>query len=515
MSDDRIKRLAREQRTAYLSHKKAPDDRPLRPYPLHKPHRRRRMLGAGVVLALLIVVFGGITIADRIVDPVVPLEGAPDAPGPAWDRRVTLDDTDPAGDGRGMPNAAALWSGGDGTAVLASPAGVAAHDIAEGEEAWSFTPEGGHLCAAAEKAAGDDGGTGVVVVGREEAADEDEGGSGDGTIGPRIVCDTVVALDLESGEERWRFTPSDIGDAEDLGPGAVHIWADGARTVAAWGPFTVGIDAGSGEELWSAPELDLPEEACAFTPSAFSADGQGGAALLGECGSDSTRRLTTVLDTGTGETSRTRALPSASGVVGPHYTLVSADPVAVLSSPGLDLLPEDDEPQDELFTADGDDWRITRTAGESGFGPAKSEWSLDSDTTFATRDGVLYATPGGTGGWARVVALDLATGRTLWDRRLSVRDLHITGFSGDRLLAAAAIEGDEDEGEDAEVTTRLLDLPTDGEGPAQVLAADLPELPSPASSGGPWAVAVGGGYAVGTAPRDPDRDGSVFVVAAH
>ena len=508
MSDDRIKRLAREQRAEYLAREKAPDDRPLRPYPLHKPRSKRGMLGAGVVLALLAVVYGGITAVDRIVDPAVPLEGTPDAPGPTWDHRVLAEETGPAGDGRGMPNAAALWPGGGETAVFASPLGMTAQRVAESDDVWTFSPEGGHLCAATEEAAGDDGGTGVVVVGREEAADED------GADSPRIVCDTVVALDLDSGEERWRLTPSEIDGAEDLRPGAVRLWADGARTVAAWGPLTVGIDTGSGEELWSAPELDVREEACTFAPAGFSADGRGGAALLGGCGRGSRRTLTTVLDTGTGETSRTRALPSASGMLGSRYTLVSADPVAVLFSPGLEpLLSEDDGPQDELFTADGDGdgWTITRPAGEAGFGPAKTEWSLGSGTTLAARDGVLYATPGGAGGWARVVALDLATGRTLWDRRLAVRDLDVIGFSGDRLLAAAAIEGD---GDDAEVTTRLLDLPTDGEGPAQVLATDLPELPAPATSGGPWAVAVGDGYAVGTAPRDPDRDGAVFVVAA-
>lgn len=515
MADDRIKRLARERRAEFLAREEPPDDRPLRPYPLHKPHSKRRMLGAGVVLALLAAVYGGITAVDRIVDPVVPLEGTADAPGPAWDHREAAPGPGPADDGRGAPNASALWSGGE-TAVLATPSGVTALRIAEGEEDWTFTPEGGHLCAAAEEAAGSGGGTGLVVVGHEEGADGDEEGGGDGSGPPRTVCDTVVALDLESGEERWRLTPSQIDGAEDLAPGAAHLWADDDRAIAAWGPLTVGIDTGSGEELWSAPELDVSEGACAFTPSAFSADGQGGAALLGDCGPDSSRVLSAVLDTGTGDTSQIRGLPSASGAAGARYTLVSADPVAVLRTPGLErLLSEDDEgPQGELLTADGadgDGWKSTRPAGESGFGPAKSSWSLaSSDTTSATRDGVLYATPGGLGGWARLVALDLATGRPLWDRRLAVRDLRVIGFSGDRLLAAAATEDD-----DAGVTTRLLELPTDGEGPARVLAADLPEFPAPARSGGPWAVAAGDGYAVGTAPRDPDRDGSAFLVAAH
>ncbi|WP_026128590.1 outer membrane protein assembly factor BamB family protein [Nocardiopsis halophila] len=465
--------------------------------------KRLPFLLVGLALMPGLVYYWGSRNLSVFLDPPISVEGASEAAQPAW--QAPLEDAHaPSTGGSPFGEAFALWPGGGG-AVRADRAGVTAYGAEDGERAWRFD-EGEGLCAAAAGTAGADGDLGLVLV-------EREGGTGD----DGAACGTLVALDLDTGEERWRWSPPDLDGVEGLPPRDVRVRAAGPHALASWGPMLVGLDAADGEVLWAETEVPGPGGDCASHRTRVLPDGGGTAALLGTCasGPDEGAPFTAVLDMETGEVSSAQALPDDLPMdLLASTALVSADPVAVVYSSAASLLLDDedegDAPEDALLVADGEGgWRRIAATGETGVGAVGGEWSLsDAETATTVHDGVLYASPGDWETDERVLAIDLEAGRVLWDRRVEDHDVQVVGADGDRILAVAEYGDGDDE------VVRVMSLPADGEGSARVLADGLPVQPY-RSWGAVRTVEIDGGYAVGSPPIPGGSDDAVPLTAAR
>ncbi|WP_020380446.1 outer membrane protein assembly factor BamB family protein [Nocardiopsis chromatogenes] len=454
--------------------------------------KRLPFLAAGLAASVFASYYWGSQNVTAIFDPPMKTEGESEAAVPVWEAPV--DDVYRPGEATtDFDEVFALWPGGGG-AVRADRAGVTAYGAEDGSASWRFTGGEG-LCAAAEDPAGKDGDLALVIV-------EAEGGTGD----DGSLCDTLVALDLDTGEERWRWEVPELNEAEGLSGRDVHVWADGPRALASWGPLLVGVDAADGETLWAETEIRGPGEDCVSLRNDVMTEG-GSAAVSGSCEtSDGTDvPFAAELDTATGEVSGVRAFPTDMSIdFLSSVTVVSTDPLAVVHSSLSSLLSDGDDESaigSELLIADGEDgWKRIDAEQESGYGAASEEWKLgDPDTALAAHDGVLYATPGNWSADERMVAIDLEAGEILWNRRVDDHAVQVVGADGDGVLAVAEY------GDPGERETRVLRLPLDGEDRAQVLAVGLPEQ-SYSADGIVRAVAIDGGYAVG-APTDPYTDG--------
>ncbi|MDA2806955.1 outer membrane protein assembly factor BamB family protein [Nocardiopsis suaedae] len=467
--------------------------------------KRLPFLAAGLAASVFVSYYWGSQNITAIFDPPMKTEGESTAAVPVWE--APADDVHrPGGATTDFDEVFALWPGGGG-AVRADRAGVTAYGVEDGSASWRFT-EGEGLCAAAQDPAGEDGGLALVIV-------EREGGAGD----DGALCDTLVALDLDTGEERWRWEVPELNEAEGIPGRDVHVWADGPRALAAWGPLLVGVDAADGETLWAETGIEGPGEDCVSHGNDVMTEG-GSAAVAGSCEtSDGTSApFAARLDTATGEVSGVRAFPTDMNIdFLSSVSVVSTDPLAVvhasLSSELSSLLSDgdgDEEPTigSELLIADGEDgWKRIDATQESGYGAASEEWRLgDSETALASHDGVLYASPGNWSADERMVAIDLEAGEILWNRRVDEHAVQVVG-ADDRGVLAVAEYGDSTEEE-----TRVLRLPLDGEGRARVLATGLPEQ-SYNAAGAVHAVEIDGGFAVG-APTDPYDDGPVVPLTA-
>ncbi|WP_026120659.1 outer membrane protein assembly factor BamB family protein [Nocardiopsis potens] len=431
--------------------------------------KRNRALLAVVLLALPFLVY--IAASERLSawsDPPLGISSEEGAVlGPLW---AASPDTAfafrPRG-GRTFPSrfedTVASWPAGD-SVVRADRAGATAYGTADGGTVWRTAPGGAGLCAAAADPA--DGGVGVVVV-------ERDGGDGEDVRG----CDTVLGIDLATGAELWESPlPGPTGAGAEATAGPVIAWSTGPHAVIARGPLLAGFDAGSGEELWSGTE-------CTFARHRPLSRGDGSAAVLGSCGPREEAVFTGVLDTATGEVSERRALPEDAVRSGPGaLTLVAADPVTVHSDPlpaGSEyLLSEGRVPEgDELLVAADGGWTRIDAEGTAGVGSAEEAWRLDPRRSRPTAsDGVLYIETDDPGG-NRVLAFDLERGEVRWNRLVAEDHfVRVAGAGGGRVLAVSRDPGSG--GEDgAPPRTRILALPADGEGPAELVADGLPDVP--------------------------------------
>ncbi|MDA2814309.1 PQQ-binding-like beta-propeller repeat protein [Nocardiopsis sp. RSe5-2] len=461
--------------------------------------KRLPILAGGLAVSVFVSYYWGSQNITAIFDPPMKTEGESTAAVPVWE--APADDVyRPGGSTTDFDEVFALWPGGGG-AVRADRAGVTAYGVEDGSASWRFT-EGEGLCAAAEDPAGEDGGLALVIV-------EREGGSGD----DGALCDTLVALDLDTGEERWRWEVPELNGVEGIPGQDVRVWADGPRALAAWGPLLVGVDAADGGTLWAEAEIHGPGEDCVSYRNDVMTEG-GSAAVAGSCETPdgTTTPFAAVLDTATGEVSGVRAFPTDMSIdFLSSISVVSTDPLAVVHSSLSSLLSGEDEEStigSELLIADGGDgWKRIDATQESGYGAASEEWRLgDSETALATHDGVLYASPGNWSADERMLAIDLEAGEILWNRRVDDHAVQVVGADEDGVLAVAEY------GDRGERETRVLRMPLNGEGRAQVLATGLPEQGFRAN-GVVQAVEIDGGYAVG-APTDPYDTGPVVPLAA-
>lgn len=461
--------------------------------------KRLPYLAGGLVVSVLLSYYWGSQNVTGIFEPPMKTEGESTAAVPVWEAPV--DDVHrPGVSPSDFDEVFALWPGGGG-AVRADRAGVTAYGVEDGSASWRFT-EGEGLCAAAEDPAGEDGGMALVIV-------ETEGGAGDD--GAR--CDTLVALDLDTGAERWRLEIPELNEVEGIPGRRVHVWADGPWALASWGPLLVGVDAADGEALWADTGVQGPGEDCVSHRNHVMSAG-GTAALAGSCESPdgTTTPFAAELDPATGEVSGVRAFPTDMDIdFLSSITVVSTEPVAVVHSSLSSLLSDDDDESaigSEMLIADGDDgWKRIDADQESGFGAASEEWRLgDSDTALAAHDGVLYASPGNWSADERMLAIDLESGEILWNRRIDDHAVQVVGADDQGVLAVAEY------GDLGERETRVLRLPLDGKGRAQVLATGLPQQPYEAE-GAVRAVEIDGGYAVG-APTAPRATGPVVPLTA-
>jgi len=441
-----------------------------------RPFRRKRdwiFLGVAVLMLPVLLYY---LASDRLTawsDPPVPIEGEERAAGLLWEASPKdVFEFDETAAERDFPSrferTGAVWAVGE-TVVRADRAGVTSYAAADGEVLWRTDPGGEGLCTAAGDPAGD--GVGVLVV-------EHEGG--DGTDGRG--CDTVLGIDLSTGERLWeKEVPELAGVRGDDVEMHVRAWSAGGQAVASWGPLLAGFDAAGGEVLWTATELPGPDGRCPTGSHEILPRGDGEAAVLGFCGSGGDRPFTGVLDTATGEMSGQLALPAGEdGAELDVLRLVAADPVVVYGSPGSGLF-GDSRQSDELLVAADDGWNRIAAWGEAGVGAEKREWGLDHrNGRFAVAGGVLYAETSDRRDENRVAAFDLDGGELLWDRRVEDHVVRIAGVDGDRLLAVARTGTDtrtgDDEHEDP-LRTRVLALPASGEGPAELVADGLPDIP--------------------------------------
>src|SRR5690606_2786660 len=438
-----------------------------------RPFRRKRdwiFLGVAVLMLPVLLYY---LASDRLTswsDPSVPIEGEGTAE-PLW--AASAEDTfvfdETVGD-RDYPSrfeeTAAVWPAGD-TVVRADRAGVTSYAAADGEVLWHTDPGGEGLCTAAGDAAA--GGVGVVVV-------EREGGDGTDSRG----CDTVLGIDLSTGERLWKKEIPELAEVRgDNVQVRVRAWSAGGQAVVSWGPLLAGFDAAGGETPWTATELPGPDGTCPAGSHEIMPRGDGEAVLLGFCGSEGERPFTGLLDTATGEVSEQRALPAGAEKDGSDtLRLVAADPVVVYTSP-CSSMSDGSRQNDELLVAADGDWTRIAAWGEAGVGAEKKEWGLDHrDGRFTVVGGVLYAETAGTSE-NRIAAFDLDRGEPLWDRRVEDHFVRVVGADGDRVLAVARTgRGDADEEDNVDPwRTRILALPTDGEGPAELVADDLPAVP--------------------------------------
>ncbi|MFH8369825.1 PQQ-binding-like beta-propeller repeat protein [Streptomyces sp. NPDC018031] len=114
--------------------------------------------------------------------------------------------------------------------LYAGAGSLHALDVATGTARWRFTPSAGALTSFS--AVG--GGTAIAVC-----------------------DDLLVAVDSRTGEERWRFTRP----TPDAGPLSAPVAAQGrVYTAARSRPHLYGLDASTGEHLWTAGLRDVPDE---------------------------------------------------------------------------------------------------------------------------------------------------------------------------------------------------------------------------------------------------------------
>ncbi|MFW5420749.1 PQQ-binding-like beta-propeller repeat protein [Nocardiopsis sp. CNT-189] len=459
--------------------------------------RDRAMLGAAVLILPFLAYF---LVSDRLTawsDPEAGISESGAVLGPLWEASPDTAFAFDSGGGRGFPSrfedTAASWPAGD-TVVRADRAGVTSYAAADGEVRWRFAPDGAGLCTAAAEPA--EGGVGVLVV-------ERDGGDGEDVRG----CDTVLGIDLATGAELWEARVPGLAERGGEAGGRLSAWSAGPRAVVAWGPVLAGFGAGDGEPLWDAAEPPAAGDGCAPAPLRLLPRDDGSAAVLGSCGPGGEAAFTGLLDTATGEVSERLALPEDAARSGlGSLTLVAADPVTVHSDPlaadSEHLLTEGGVPEgDELLVAAGGGWTRTGAEGTAGVGSEEERWEIDlHGGRFTAAGEVLYAETGDAGG-NRVVAFDLERGGVRWNRRVAEDHFaRVAGAGGDRVLAVVRAPGSG--GEDGTPPrTRILALPAGGEGPAELVADGLPDVPWLEST--PVRLHKSGGrYVVGPAP-DP------------
>ncbi|MDA2810471.1 PQQ-binding-like beta-propeller repeat protein [Nocardiopsis sp. RSe5-2] len=248
----------------------------------------------GIAAGVVTLAAGGVVLvgAQPETAPSIEVTGEEEALTVAWEAPAD-DDPNPAYSR--FDGWAALWPRA-GAVVHADQRGVAAYTPDEGELLWEFTPEGRGLCAAAETPAGEEGDIGVVLV-EEDDVDNEYGIYGN-------ACRTVVALDLESGEEVWTAQVGSpwagIGEEAGRMPDATGagVWADGPRVVVQRAEILVGLDADKeGREMWREEDPLFSGDRCSMTEQYLLPRGTGELAVQGACDE---RWRVGVLDTGTG-----------------------------------------------------------------------------------------------------------------------------------------------------------------------------------------------------------------------
>ncbi|MDA2804441.1 outer membrane protein assembly factor BamB family protein [Nocardiopsis suaedae] len=471
------------------------------------PYGRRPLVWRfGIAAGALCLVAGGVVLvgAQMATGPSITVTGEEQALSIVWE--ASADASGPV-ESR-FDDWAALWPTA-GAVVHADHRGVTAYSSDEGAHLWDFTPEGRGLCAAAETPAGKKGDIGVVLV-EEADGDGDYGGYGN-------ACRTVVALDLESGEEVWTAEagPPWEGAKKEAerypwATGA-EVWADGPRVVVQRGEILLGLDADeAGREVWQeenplfpdAEEKEWangPDYSCLDVEQSPLPGGEGELAVLAAC--DYQWRVG-VLDTATGEVSERS---DASDTKAP---LLSGDPLVRSCWDRGECRPPGGGFDVHVF--DGGDAEIVHAQQERGAlpeGPGEEPDyayppALGGGESYTVDDGILYLIASGREEpWDRLAAVDLTTGQTRWAyyaERYTPRE--VLGVENGRVLVLAWHEPEASAPPSAEEDLRLLSFPADGEGPAEVIADGLPALPGSAVSDVRVSVS-GGRYYLALPPR--------------
>ncbi|NYH55769.1 outer membrane protein assembly factor BamB [Nocardiopsis arvandica] len=331
-------------------------------------------------------------------------------------------------------------------AIYGAEGGLTALDTETGDELWRLDLPG-TVCGMSDEALD---GFGVVLL---EGDTEEEAGP-DEEDAPARSCDVALLVDTTTGEEVWRTDPL----ADEAFEQAGLLFSSGSRSeqvgdqvlVRAGGEL-VGLDGGSGEELWRRGEFRAGEALC---PAAdFLARRATEVVVVADCGIDGSVTVH-VADAATGEDvsafefPRGRSQPNMDSVR--RTRLVATDPVHVAIdlghhfgagsegyAPDSDGEPHENEPV--LAFDDDGTLRHEIDVGASIFGPPSRE------SAFVVDDGRLYTNSTNPSCTNDIRAHDLDTGELLWETGVGDPGPQVVDVRDDKLLVM--LDGDGSFGE--------------------------------------------------------------------
>ncbi|MER7910084.1 PQQ-binding-like beta-propeller repeat protein [Streptomyces sp. NPDC096068] len=348
---------------------------------------RGRWPGCLAVVAVLALVGGG-------VSGILMITG--NMPGDSMDT-VWEAPADPAAAEHGNGS----WPVGD-VLVRSRFDAVTGYGTRTGKRQWEYVPPGrSEICSTSAP----DDSVLLLVHGENVTATRTEG------------CADVTALDLKTGKELWSGSRKASAEATAGGPvsgtvaagGGLAVvldtWTDGDGEAVADGRKAIrAVDLRTGERRWTAT---LPEDCRPFDVGAA----QRRVAAVLSCGKGDRAELTAaVLDPATGTLLHNEPLDARRPVApSPVRTaLVSVDPLVVSVRPAYD-----DGPGTGTFFAFGADGRRTsriESSGEHGkiVADKPSKVAVDGERLYAVAEFGKSSTS------SRAVAVDLATGRLVW-----------------------------------------------------------------------------------------------------
>ncbi|MFC8012092.1 MULTISPECIES: outer membrane protein assembly factor BamB family protein [Streptomyces] len=379
-----------------------------------RPGRGRRTGCLAVVIVAVLALVGG------LVSGVLMIVGH--MPGDSMDT-VWETPTDPAAAEHGNGS----WVVGD-VLVRSRFDAVTGYGVRTGKQHWEYVPPGrSEICSTSDP---DD--SVLLLVHGENVTDA----QGEG-------CADVTALDLKTGKELWSGSRKASAKATAGGPvsGAVaaggglavvlDTWTDGEGEVVADGRRAIrAVDLRTGGRRWTAT---VPE---ACRPSDVGAAKHRVVAVL-HCGKEDRTELTAaVLDPATGALLHNEPL-DARRPVAPSQgqtALVSVDPLVVSVRPPYDV----GSGTGTFFAFGADGRRASRieNSGEHGkiVADKPSKVAVDGERLYAVSEVGKSSTS------SRAVAVDLATGRLVWQAdsgrgdavALAVHDGKVTVLQQDR-----------------------------------------------------------------------------------
>ncbi|MFJ5878463.1 PQQ-binding-like beta-propeller repeat protein [Streptomyces sp. NPDC093088] len=305
---------------------------------------------------------------------------------------------------------------------------VTGYDVRTGKQRWEYVPPGrSEICSTSAP----DDSVLLLVHGENVAATRTEG------------CADVTALDLKTGKELWSGSRKASAEATAGGPvsGAVaaggglavvlDTWTDGDGEAVADGRRAIrAVDLRTGERRWTAT---VPEDCLPFGVGAA----QRRVVAVLSCGKEDRAELTAAaLDPATGALLRNEPLDARRPVApsGVRTALVSVDPLVVFVRPAY----EERAGTGTFFSFGADGRRTSRieSSGEHGkiVADKPSKVAVDGGRLYAVAEFRKSSTS------SRAVAVDLATGRLVWQANpgrgdavaLAVHDGKVTVLQQDR-----------------------------------------------------------------------------------
>lgn len=331
------------------------------------------------------------------------------------------------------------WTGG--SVVYGTEHGVTA--VGDGEELWRLEPSETVCGMGAETR----GGVGLVLLEGDIEEPEGPGGEEGGQ-----SCDTVLLVDVDSGEEVWRSGPladGDHGESELLFSYGSDAARAGGQVLVRVGGELVGLDADSGEELWRRGALGSGGAACPVAD--LLVRGSSEVVVVGDCGIDGTVTVHVVApatgeDVSAFEFARGRSGPRTESV-GRSF-LIAADPIHVrvdlghrggAGSEGYD--PDADAGREGApVLAFDDDGRLRNELDVRGL------FSVDGgERPYVVEGGRIYTSTDNPSCSNEVHAHDLGSGELVWETAVGDPGVSVIDVREGRLLLM--LDGDGSFGE--------------------------------------------------------------------